>query len=65
MPATLPTALGAGISLALKRLEDKSIQCVKPDKINVASKVNLVAFDITGTLTELGLDVLGCREMKD
>ena len=25
VPATLPTALGAGISLALKRLEDKSI----------------------------------------
>ncbi|CAD8065143.1 unnamed protein product [Paramecium primaurelia] len=65
VPATLPTALGAGISLALKRLEDKSIQCVKPDKINVASKVNLVAFDKTGTLTELGLDVLGCREIKD
>ncbi|CAD8075516.1 unnamed protein product [Paramecium sonneborni] len=65
VPATLPTALGAGISLALKRLEDKSIQCVKPDKINVASKVNLIAFDKTGTLTELGLDVLGCRETKD
>ncbi|CAD8087978.1 unnamed protein product [Paramecium sonneborni] len=65
VPATLPTALGAGISLALKRLEDKSIQCVKPDKINVASKVNLIAFDKTGTLTELGLDVLGCREVKD
>lgn len=24
-----------------------------------------MAFDKTGTITELGLDVMGCREIKD
>ncbi|KAM3142599.1 hypothetical protein pb186bvf_005258 [Paramecium bursaria] len=61
VPAALPTALGAGISLAISRLAHKNISCIKPDKVNVAAKINICAFDKTGTLTELGLDVLGCR----
>lgn len=64
VPAALPTALGAGISLAISRLSHKNISCIKPDKVNVAAKVNICAFDKTGTLTELGLDVLGCRPVN-
>jgi cation-transporting ATPase 13A3/4/5 len=64
VPPTLPTALGAGIHLAVERLEKQKILCVKPDKVNVAGKVNLSLFDKTGTLTELGLDVLGCVDKE-
>ena len=64
VPPTLPTALGAGISLAINRLEEHSIQCIKPDNVNVAAKVNIIGFDKTGTLTELVLEVLGCRPIK-
>ncbi|CAK80951.1 unnamed protein product (macronuclear) [Paramecium tetraurelia] len=64
IPPALPTALAAGVSLALNRLEKQKIQCIKPDKVNVAAKVNICAFDKTGTLTELGLDVVGFRPIK-
>lgn len=39
--------------------------CIKHDKVNVASRINVIGFDKTGTLTELGLQVLGCRPAKD
>ncbi|CAD8086125.1 unnamed protein product [Paramecium sonneborni] len=64
IPPALPTALAAGVSLAMNRLEKQRIQCIKPDKVNVAAKINVCAFDKTGTLTELGLDVVGFRPIK-
>ncbi|CAD8093684.1 unnamed protein product [Paramecium sonneborni] len=64
IPPSLPTALGAGLQVAVQRLKTNNIFCIKPDKINVSGMVNLIGFDKTGTLTESTLKVLGCVEKK-
>jgi cation-transporting ATPase 13A3/4/5 len=65
VPPSLPAALGAGIQLAINRLDAQGISCIKPDKVNVGGIVNLCAFDKTGTLTESGLEIYGCKPSKD
>ncbi|CAD8152226.1 unnamed protein product [Paramecium octaurelia] len=64
IPPSLPTALGAGLQVAIQRLKANNIFCIKPDKINVSGMVNLIGFDKTGTLTESTLKVLGCVEKQ-
>ena len=61
VPPALPATLGAGIQFAINRLKKRGVNCVMPDKINVAGKINICSFDKTGTLTELGLDIFGAR----
>lgn len=59
VPPALPATMAIGTVFALKRLEARSIFCISPPKINIASKVDVFCFDKTGTLTEDGLELFG------
>ncbi|PJF16731.1 Cation-transporting ATPase [Paramicrosporidium saccamoebae] len=59
VPPALPATMAVGTVFAIQRLEKKSIYCISPPRVNVASKVELLCFDKTGTLTEEGLEILG------
>ncbi|XP_074860637.1 putative cation-transporting ATPase 13A5 [Carettochelys insculpta] len=57
VPPAIPAALTTGIVYAQKRLKNKRIFCISPQRINICGQINLVCFDKTGTLTEDGLDL--------
>lgn len=59
VPPALPTCLQIGITFALKRLNQKKIYCIQPQKVNIAGNVSIMCFDKTGTLTEDGLNIFG------
>uniref|UniRef100_A0A452HIJ8 Cation-transporting ATPase n=1 Tax=Gopherus agassizii TaxID=38772 RepID=A0A452HIJ8_9SAUR len=59
VPPAIPAALTTGIVYAQKRLKNKKIFCISPQRINICGQINLVCFDKTGTLTEDGLDLWG------
>ncbi|KAL1919402.1 uncharacterized protein VTP21DRAFT_2095 [Calcarisporiella thermophila] len=61
VPPALPATMTIGTNFALRRLREKEIFCISPNRVNVAGKVDVMCFDKTGTLTEEGLDVLGIR----
>ncbi|XP_078521769.1 putative cation-transporting ATPase 13A4 [Lissotriton helveticus] len=55
----IPAALAAGTITAQRRLKQKGIFCISPQRINISGQVNLICFDKTGTLTEDGMDLWG------
>ncbi|XP_053164452.1 probable cation-transporting ATPase 13A5 isoform X2 [Hemicordylus capensis] len=59
VPPAIPAALTTGIIYAQRRLKNKKIFCISPQRINICGQINLVCFDKTGTLTEDGLDLWG------
>ncbi|XP_066458008.1 probable cation-transporting ATPase 13A4 [Eleutherodactylus coqui] len=59
VPPALSAALSTGIMYAQRRLKNKGIFCISPQRINVCGRLNIVCFDKTGTLTEDGLDLWG------
>ncbi|KYO40009.1 putative cation-transporting ATPase 13A2 isoform A [Alligator mississippiensis] len=59
VPPALPAALTTGIIYTQRRLKNKGIFCISPQRINMCGQLNLFCFDKTGTLTEDGLDLLG------
>jgi cation-transporting ATPase 13A3/4/5 len=63
VPPALPTCLQIGVSIALSRLQAKTIYCICPPKVNICGKVTVMCFDKTGTLTEEGLDLYGVRSV--
>ncbi|XP_036099133.1 probable cation-transporting ATPase 13A5 [Molossus molossus] len=65
VPPVLPAALTTGIMYAQKRLREKKIFCISPQRINMCGQINLVCFDKTGTLTEDGLDLWGTVPAAD
>ncbi|XP_041030347.1 probable cation-transporting ATPase 13A4 isoform X1 [Carcharodon carcharias] len=60
----LPAAVTIGIIYAQKRLKNKGIFCISPQRINICGQLNLICFDKTGTLTEDGLDLWGLVSTK-
>ena len=52
IPPALPIAITAGTTFAVTRLRMADIFCVVPKAVAVAGRVNLCAWDKTGTLTE-------------
>ena len=52
VPPALPAALNIGMVFAQRRLRNRKIFCVSPQRIDVAGSVDVVCFDKTGTLTE-------------
>ncbi|KAJ2779084.1 hypothetical protein H4R18_004212 [Coemansia javaensis] len=61
VPPALPASMSIGMALAARRLRKVGIFCISPSRINVASKVSVMVFDKTNTLTEAGLDLLGAQ----
>ncbi|XP_078521831.1 putative cation-transporting ATPase 13A4 [Lissotriton helveticus] len=59
VPPALLAALAVGVMYAQRRLKNKGIFCISPQRINICGQLNLVCFDKTGTLTEDGLDLWG------
>lgn len=45
VPPVLPAALTTGIVYAQKRLKEKKIFCISPQRINMCGQINLVCFD--------------------
>ena len=52
VPPALPAALNIGMVFAQRRLRNRKIFCVSPQRIDVAGSIDVVCFDKTGTLTE-------------
>ncbi|KAJ2806220.1 hypothetical protein H4R21_000960, partial [Coemansia helicoidea] len=61
VPPALPAAMSIGMAFATERLRKAGVFCISPSRINVASKVAVMCFDKTNTLTEAGLDLLGVQ----
>ena len=61
VPPSLPATMTVGTAFAIKRLSNKNIMCISPNRINVAGKVEMICFDKTGTLTEEGVKLLGVQ----
>ncbi|KAJ2686455.1 hypothetical protein H4R19_006710, partial [Coemansia spiralis] len=61
VPPALPAAMSIGMAFAARRLRKAGVFCISPSRINVASKVSVMCFDKTNTLTEAGLDLLGVQ----
>nr|XP_020820309.1 probable cation-transporting ATPase 13A4 isoform X2 [Phascolarctos cinereus] len=59
VPPALPAALTTGIIYAQRRLKNKGIFCISPQRVNICGQLNLICFDKTGTLTKDGLDLWG------
>ncbi|KAI9850692.1 MAG: hypothetical protein M1838_005256 [Thelocarpon superellum] len=64
VPPALPATLTIGTNFALRRLKQKQIFCISPQRVNVGGKLDVICLDKTGTLTEDGLDVLGIRVVE-
>uniref|UniRef100_A0A8C5EYF5 Cation-transporting ATPase n=1 Tax=Gopherus evgoodei TaxID=1825980 RepID=A0A8C5EYF5_9SAUR len=45
VPPAIPAALTTGIVYAQKRLKNKKIFCISPQRINICGQINLVCFD--------------------
>ncbi|XP_069473521.1 probable cation-transporting ATPase 13A4 isoform X2 [Ambystoma mexicanum] len=60
----IPAALAAGMITAQRRLKQRGIFCISPQRINVCGQINLICFDKTGTLTEDGMDLWGIIPTK-
>ncbi|EMP27108.1 Putative cation-transporting ATPase 13A4 [Chelonia mydas] len=45
IPPAIPAALTTGIVYAQKRLKNKKIFCISPQRINICGEINLVCFD--------------------
>lgn len=54
-----------GQSVASGRLTDKKIQCLQPERIPVAGRVQVMVFDKTGTITKGGMDFLRVQPIVD
>ncbi|KAI9000254.1 hypothetical protein BC832DRAFT_147677 [Gaertneriomyces semiglobifer] len=59
VPPALPLILTVGTGVSLERLRKLRIFCVDPERINHAGRVNVMAWDKTGTLTESTLQWAG------
>ncbi|XP_066477684.1 probable cation-transporting ATPase 13A5 [Tiliqua scincoides] len=59
VPPAIPAALTTCTVYAQRRLKNRKIFCISPQRINICGQLNLVCFDKTGTLTEDGLDLWG------
>lgn len=59
VPPALPATMMIGINIARKRLSDRGIFCIRPQRINVCGKIDMACFDKTGTLTEDSLSIQG------
>lgn len=55
-PPALPLALTVGTAFALLALRKDKVQCISPQRVNLAGKINCVCFDKTGTLSTEGLE---------
>lgn len=55
-PPALPLALTVGTAFALLALRKDRVQCISPQRVNLAGKINCVCFDKTGTLSTEGLE---------
>ncbi|KAJ3600011.1 hypothetical protein NHX12_033963 [Muraenolepis orangiensis] len=60
VPPALPAAMTAGIVYAQRRLKRVGIFCISPQRINICGQLNL-----TGTLTEDGLDLWGIQRVEN
>ncbi|KAI7824973.1 hypothetical protein BX661DRAFT_206461 [Kickxella alabastrina] len=60
----LPAGLVAGQSMAAHRLKKKRIYCVDPQRILMAGKIQIIAFDKTGTMTFDYLNFYGVRTAR-
>uniref|UniRef100_A0ABM5EJN6 Polyamine-transporting ATPase 13A3-like n=1 Tax=Pogona vitticeps TaxID=103695 RepID=A0ABM5EJN6_9SAUR len=65
VPPALPAAMTAGVVYAQRRLREKQIFSISPQRINICGQLNLMCFDKTGTLTEDGLDFWGFVRAQD
>ncbi|KAM6453284.1 polyamine-transporting ATPase 13A3-like isoform 2-T4 [Liasis olivaceus] len=65
VPPALPAAMTAGVVYAQRRLRQKQIFSISPQRINLCGQVNLMCFDKTGTLTEDGLDFWGFVQAQE
>ena len=59
VPPELPTVLAASSLRAVDALRNKRIYCTSAKHVNEAGKIEVMAFDKTGTITEPGLEVVG------
>jgi len=58
LPPALPATMKVGTVFSIKRLQSIGIFCTSPPRINVASNIDCVCFDKTGTITEESLDIV-------
>lgn len=65
VPPALPAAMSSGVAFAISRLRLNKIYCIQPNRLNVSGTITTIVFDKTGTITEEGLTVLGCRVVND
>lgn len=56
----LPVVITIGQVNAAKRLQQKDVFCLNPQRITLCGKVRVFCFDKTGTITKEGLDFRGC-----
>ena len=59
VPPELPTVLAASSLRAVDALRKKRVYCTSAKHVNEAGKIEVMAFDKTGTITEPGLEVVG------
>uniref|UniRef100_A0A8C0GCV2 Cation-transporting ATPase n=1 Tax=Chelonoidis abingdonii TaxID=106734 RepID=A0A8C0GCV2_CHEAB len=59
VPPAIPAALTTGIVYAQKRLKNKKIFCISPQRINICGQINLVCFDKVRNILQL-LNVCSC-----
>jgi cation-transporting ATPase 13A2 len=64
VPPALPAAMNSGVAAAIYRLRLSKIYCIQPSRMNLTGTITTIVFDKTGTITEEGLSVLGCRVVK-
>uniref|UniRef100_A0A674I518 Cation-transporting ATPase n=1 Tax=Terrapene triunguis TaxID=2587831 RepID=A0A674I518_9SAUR len=53
VPPAIPAALTTGIVYAQKRLKNKKIFCISPQRINICGQINLVCFDKVRNVLQL------------
>ncbi|KAI9098608.1 hypothetical protein DFS34DRAFT_79351 [Phlyctochytrium arcticum] len=65
VPPALPLILTVGVTLSLKRMKKSGIFCIDPERINLAGRINIMAWDKTGTLTNSNLEWSGIEPAED
>lgn len=60
----IPVVVTLGQVNGTRRLQQRGIFCLNPERIALCGKVRVFAFDKTGTITKEGLDFRGCLPVE-
>ncbi|GLE06646.1 hypothetical protein PINS_up016040 [Pythium insidiosum] len=60
----IPVVITVGQVNASRRLQDRGVFCLNPQRVPLSGKVRVFAFDKTGTITKEGLDFRGCLPVE-